>query len=59
MVQLDQSFIDAIYEETEKWENKYAAENEWFARVLESQRSFEETMSRWPEYRLPIGGANN
>lgn len=59
MVQLDQSFIDAIYEETEKWENKYAAENEWFARVLESQRSFEESMSRWPEYRLPIGGANN
>ncbi|HBK36083.1 MAG TPA: C4-dicarboxylate ABC transporter substrate-binding protein [Halomonas sp.] len=55
IVELDQSFIDAIYEETTKWEDEYAAENEWFARVLESQRSFKNDMSSWSEYRLPIG----
>ncbi|MBB3330970.1 TRAP-type mannitol/chloroaromatic compound transport system substrate-binding protein [Halomonas campaniensis] len=56
IVHLDQSFIDTIYEETEKWEDEYAADNEWFARVLESQRGFKDAMSRWPEYRLPMGG---
>ncbi|AZM95014.1 C4-dicarboxylate ABC transporter substrate-binding protein [Vreelandella venusta] len=55
IVELDQSFIDAIYEETTKWEDEYAAENEWFARVLESQRSFKSDMDSWSEYRLPIG----
>ena len=55
IVELDQSFIDAIYEETAKWEDEYAAENEWFARVLESQRTFKNDMSSWSEYRLPIG----
>lgn len=55
IVELDQSFIDAIYEETTKWENEYAAENEWFARVLESQRTFKNDMNSWSEYRLPIG----
>ncbi|MYL23780.1 C4-dicarboxylate ABC transporter substrate-binding protein [Halomonas alkaliantarctica] len=59
IVQLDQSFIDAIYDETEKWENEYAEENEWFARVLESQRSFKEAINLWPEYRLPIGDSGN
>ncbi|QJQ95301.1 MULTISPECIES: C4-dicarboxylate ABC transporter substrate-binding protein [Halomonadaceae] len=56
IVHLDQSFIDAIYEETVKWEDEYAADNEWFSRVLESQRTFKDTMKVWPEYRLPIGG---
>lgn len=55
LIELDQSFIDAIYEETAKWEDEYAAENEWFARVLESQRSFKNSMGNWSEYRLPIG----
>lgn len=55
LIELDQSFIDAIYEETTKWEDEYAADNEWFARVLESQRSFKDSMSNWSEYRLPIG----
>ncbi|BBI60174.1 hypothetical protein HSBAA_14800 [Vreelandella sulfidaeris] len=55
IVHLDQSFIDTIYEETVKWEDEYAAENEWFARVVESQRGFKDNMSVWPEYRLPIG----
>ncbi|SER93577.1 TRAP-type mannitol/chloroaromatic compound transport system, substrate-binding protein [Vreelandella subterranea] len=55
IVHLDQDFIDTIYEETAKWEDEYAEDNEWFARVLESQRGFKETMSAWPEYRLPIG----
>ncbi|MGJ7459084.1 C4-dicarboxylate ABC transporter substrate-binding protein [Halomonas sp. RA08-2] len=56
IVHLDQSFIDTIYEETVKWEDEYAAENEWFARVLESQRDFKDAMTRWSEYRLPMGG---
>lgn len=56
IVRLDQSFIDTIYEETVKWEDEYAAENEWFARVLESQRDFKDAMTLWPEYRLPMGG---
>ncbi|MFN2332340.1 MAG: C4-dicarboxylate ABC transporter substrate-binding protein, partial [Halomonas sp.] len=56
IVHLDQSFIDTIYEETVKWENEYAAENEWFARVLESQREFKDAMTRWSDYRLPMGG---
>ncbi|UXZ54692.1 C4-dicarboxylate ABC transporter substrate-binding protein [Halomonas sp. 7T] len=55
LIELDQSFIDAIYEETTKWEDEYAADNEWFARVLESQRSFKDSMNNWSEYRLPIG----
>lgn len=55
LIELDQSFIDAIYEETTKWEDEYAADNEWFARVLDSQRSFKDSMSNWSEYRLPIG----
>ena len=57
IVHLDQSFIDTIYEETVKWEDEYAAENEWFARVLESQRNFKGAMAVWSEYRLPMGGA--
>ncbi len=55
IVQLDQSFIDAIYEETRAWEDEKAAENEWFARVLESQREFKQQMTTWQDYRLPIG----
>lgn len=55
IVELDQSFIDAIYDATVEWEDEYAAENEWFARVLESQRGFKEEMRNWPQYRMPIG----
>ena len=55
IVQLDQSFIDAIYEETRKWEDENAESNEWFARVLESQREFKASMTNWQQYRLPIG----
>ncbi|UTV87837.1 C4-dicarboxylate ABC transporter substrate-binding protein [Cobetia amphilecti] len=55
IVQLDQSFIDAIYEETRAWEDEKAGENEWFARVLESQRTFKQSMTTWQDYRLPIG----
>ncbi len=55
IIELDQSFIDAIYAETELWEDEYAAENEWFARVLESQRDFKNDMNNWSQYRLPIG----
>ncbi|QFU03152.1 Alpha-keto acid-binding periplasmic protein TakP precursor [Halomonas sp. THAF5a] len=55
LVQLDPSFVDAIYEETRAWEDEKAAENEWFARVLESQRAFKQEMTTWQDYRLPIG----
>ncbi|MDT0501106.1 MULTISPECIES: C4-dicarboxylate ABC transporter substrate-binding protein [unclassified Halomonas] len=55
IVQLDPAFVDAIYEETRKWEDEHAEDNEWFARVLESQRSFKDSMSNWQQYRLPIG----
>ncbi|GGW46064.1 TRAP transporter substrate-binding protein DctP [Vreelandella hamiltonii] len=55
IIELDQSFIDAIYAETELWEDEYAAANEWFARVLESQRDFKNDMNNWSQYRLPIG----
>jgi TRAP-type mannitol/chloroaromatic compound transport system substrate-binding protein len=55
IIQLDQSFIDTIYAETKKWEEEHAAKNEWFADVLESQRSYKELSRIWPEYRLQIG----
>lgn len=55
LVQLDPSFIEAIYEETRAWEDEKAADNEWFARVLESQRAFKQEMTTWQDYRLPIG----
>lgn len=56
IVQLDPSFIEAIYEETRAWEDEHAEDNEWFARVLESQRDFKHSMQTWQQYRLPIGG---
>lgn len=55
IVQLDQPFIDAIYSETERWEDEHSEVNEWFNKVLESQREFKESMSTWADYRLPIG----
>lgn len=55
IIRLDPSFQSAILEETRKWEDEYAAKNEWFKRVLTSQRKFKEEMKLWPEYRLRIG----
>lgn len=55
IIQLDQSFIDTIYQETRSWEDEHAEDNEWFAKVLESQRDFKENMKTWSDYRLPIG----
>ncbi|PXF30290.1 C4-dicarboxylate ABC transporter substrate-binding protein [Pokkaliibacter plantistimulans] len=55
IVRLDPSFIKAVYEETTKWEDEYAGKNEWFKRVLDSQRTFKKDMQSWPEYRLQIG----
>ncbi|MFN3882293.1 MAG: C4-dicarboxylate ABC transporter substrate-binding protein [Nitrincola lacisaponensis] len=56
IVQLSPEFIATIMDETRKWEDEYAASNEWFARVLNSQREFKEKMVVWTDYRLPIGG---
>ncbi|MBL1376063.1 TRAP transporter substrate-binding protein DctP [Zobellella iuensis] len=57
IVQLDPSFIEAIFEETRKWEDEYAAKNDWFRQVLDSQRGFKEQMKSWPQYRMQIGMA--
>lgn len=55
IVQLSDEFLAAVAEETAKWENEKAADNEWFNRILDSQRQFKNSMSVWPEYRLSIG----
>lgn len=55
IVRLDPSFISKILDETKKWEDEYASKNEWFKRVLTSQREFKDKIKLWPEYRLKIG----
>ncbi|MBR9857619.1 MAG: C4-dicarboxylate ABC transporter substrate-binding protein [Gammaproteobacteria bacterium] len=55
ILKLDDSFINAIFDETRKWEDEYAVKNSWFKRVLASQRQFKEEMQSWPEYRMQIG----
>lgn len=55
IVRLDQTFIDAVMEETKLWEDENAAKDEWFSRIIESQREFKEKMKLWPQYRMPIG----
>lgn len=56
IVHLDPKFMATIEEATNKWEDKQAEGNEWFAKVLNSLRDFEDQLSVWPEYRFPIGG---
>lgn len=55
IVQLDPGFIDAVMEETKKWEDEISGDNAWFERVVDSQREFRSKMRLWAEYRLPIG----
>lgn len=55
IVRLSPEFQSAILAETRQWEDEYASKNEWFKRVLQSQRSFKQKISLWPEYRLQIG----
>lgn len=55
IVRLEPSFIQKIYEETAAWEDEKAKDNEWFAKVLESQRQFKKDMDSWPQYRLNVG----
>jgi TRAP-type mannitol/chloroaromatic compound transport system substrate-binding protein len=56
IIRLDDDFMQAVHEETRKWENEQAAGNQWFQRVLESLRGFKRELHVWGEYRLPIGG---
>lgn len=56
IIELDQSFIDAVAEETEAWSNEVAAENEWFARVQGSIDEFKSELQVWGKYRLPVQG---
>lgn len=55
IVRLDSEFVEKIYDETAAWENEKAESNEWFAKVLESQRTFKKDMESWPHYRLTVG----
>ncbi len=55
MIELDPSFISAVLKETKAWEDSYAEEIDWFAKVLESQRAFKDKIQSWPNYRLKIG----
>ena len=38
-----------------KPDDKQAAENPWFKRVLEHRRQFQKDMESWPQFRFPIG----
>lgn len=55
IVRLEPEFISKILSETQKWEDEHAENNEWFQRVLTSQRAFKDKVKLWPEYRLKIG----
>lgn len=55
LIELDPSFIRAVLKETKVWEDSYAKESDWFAKVLESQRAFKAKIQSWPNYRLKIG----
>ena len=55
LVELHPSFISAVLKETKAWEDGHAEANQWFAKVLTSQRAFKEKIKSWPGYRLQIG----
>ena len=55
-IQLDPSFIKAAQKASNEWADEQAGNNEWFKKVLESQRATEKKLEPWPEFRLPIGG---
>lgn len=55
IVRVDDEVLDAINKATREWEDEIAAENEWFAKALSSQRAFKEKLAVWPEYRFQIG----
>lgn len=55
IVQLDDEFLEAARQASEEWAEPLVEENEWFARVYESQKAYEEMLTRWPEFRPAIG----
>ncbi|MGY6632136.1 MAG: C4-dicarboxylate ABC transporter substrate-binding protein [Alkalilacustris sp.] len=57
VIQLDDSFIEAAMEAANAWATEQAANDEWFARIYESQSAFQDMISRWGEFRLPIGAS--
>lgn len=58
VIQLDESFIQAAMEAAYSWADEQAQNDEWFARIYESQRDFQNKVSRWSEFRLPIGASS-
>lgn len=59
IVNLDPQFINKVEEVTRAWEDEQAKKDEWFAKVLESLRTFKTKLQVWPEYRMPIGGTQD
>ncbi|MFC3641345.1 TRAP transporter substrate-binding protein DctP [Aquibium oceanicum] len=55
-IKLDQSFIDAAQKASNDWADEQAGNNEWFKKMLESQRATLKKLDTWGEFRLPIGG---
>jgi TRAP-type mannitol/chloroaromatic compound transport system substrate-binding protein len=56
-IQLDDEFIKAAQKASNDWADAQAGNNEWFKRVLESQRATQKKLEGWPEFRLRVGGA--
>ena len=55
-IKLDDAFVKAAQKASSEWADKQAGDNEWFKRVLESQRATQKKLEAWPEFRLQVGG---
>jgi len=53
---LDDSFIKAAQKASNEWADEQAGNNEWFKKVLASQRATQDKLTTWQEFRLPVGG---
>lgn len=58
VVHLDPSFIKAAREASFQWAEDKEKLDPWFKTVYESQRKFQKRLSRWHEFRIPIGSSD-
>jgi TRAP-type mannitol/chloroaromatic compound transport system substrate-binding protein len=54
IIRVDQAYIDGVAKATREWEDKYAKEGGWFAKVLEHQREFTKRWAVSSQYRSDL-----
>jgi TRAP-type mannitol/chloroaromatic compound transport system substrate-binding protein len=53
-ITVEQSYIDGVAKATREWEDKTAAENPWFKKVLDHQRAFVKQWAVAKDYRSEL-----